>query len=146
MAANSREIEWFTDPADARAYLEDLGRLWVTWLVALVGLLVFDGVLLLLTALALVIAWLVLARPMQRRASRLVGDESEATAGGRQGATTRGRQRDRILRELTAGRAPLPAALEETGADPRWVYLRYVVITLTVLGFAYLVLGFLGST
>lgn len=146
MAANGPDFEWFTDPADARAYLEELGRLWVVWLVALVGLLVFDGVLLLLTALGLVVAWLVLARPLQRRTTRLVGEEDDAADDGGQGATTRGRERDRILRELTLGKTPLPAALEKVGADPRWAYLRYVVVALTVLGFAYLVFGFLGSS
>jgi hypothetical protein len=141
MQSDDPDFQWFTDASDARAYLSEIGKLWVAWLLALAALLAFDGFLLIVAAFAVVAGWLILARPLQRRAARLV--EVEPPEGeGWQASTARGRQRDRVLRELTVGKAPLDAALEEIGVSPSWAYARYVVLVMTIVAFIYVIRGF----
>jgi len=145
MPAKTPAPDWtFVDAADARAYLADLVRLWVGWLVALAALLVFDGLMLLVTAVGVVVGWFVLARPFSRRAAALAGNEP-SPAAGQEDATAQGKERDRYLRELTSGRAPLEAAVRDAGVSERWVYLRYVVIAATIVGFVLVFRGFVGG-
>jgi hypothetical protein len=141
MQDDDHDFQWFTDAADARAYLDEIGRLWIAWLLALAALLAFDGLLLVVTAFAVVAAWLILAKPLQRRAARLVEDEPPEEEGW-QAAASRGKHRDQVLRELTVGRVPLETSLLAIGASPWWAYARYGVITLTVVAFIYVIRGF----
>lgn len=141
MQADDPDFQWFTDAADARAYLNEIGRLWIAWLLALAALLAFNGFLLVVTAFAVVAAWLILAQPLQQRAARFV--EAEPPEGeGWQASTSRGKKRDRVFREFSVGRAPLEAALQEIGVSRRWADARYVVIALTLVAFIYVIRGF----
>jgi hypothetical protein len=142
MEADDLNGRWFTDAADARGYLNETGRLWTAWLVVLASQLALDGIWLVVSAVALLAAWLVLGRPLQRRAAALVDDESEDATEDRQTAAARGKQRDRIMRELIIGQAPLEAALAINGSSPRWAYARIVVIALTIAAFVVIIRDF----
>jgi hypothetical protein len=142
MEADDLNGRWFTDAADARGYLNEIGRLWTAWLVVLASQLALDGIWLVVSAVALLAAWLVLGRPLQRRAAALVDDESEDATEDRQTAAAMGKQRDRIMRELIIGQAPLEAALAINGSSPRWAYARIVVIALTIAAFVVIIREF----
>ena len=119
------EIEYaFDGPADARAYLREVGTLWAVWIVGLAAVMFTHGVTLIIVAAALLVSLLMLARPLLPRTEILVPEN-------RRGGTTR----DRVLRELAYGVAPMEAALDTAGYSPRWIVVRHLVIALTVLAF-----------
>lgn len=133
------DIEYaFSSPADARSYLREVGRLWAVWIVGL-GLVLFThGAALLISAAALLIFLLVLARPLLLRAEALV-PENRREGGALDAAFRGGTTRDRALRELAYGVAPVSAALDAAGLSQRWVVLRHMVIALTLLALLYVV-------
>lgn len=133
------EIEYtFSNPADARDYLREVGLLWGIWVVGLMAVLFTHGVSLLIVAVMLLTALLVLARPLLPRTEKLV-PENRREGGAIDAALRGGTTRDRVLRELAYGAAPMEAALRTAGLSPRWVMARHVVIALTLLAFVYVI-------
>lgn len=126
---------WFADRADAVRYLRELARLWAVWLVGLAGLLFTNAILLIFWGIAVVIVLVVLVRPLQRRAAVLV-PEDEVVAGARgfaRGSTVR----DRAIRDLSYGEAPLRNALRMAGLSERWLVSRQVMLALTLVAMVY---------
>jgi hypothetical protein len=130
----------FDGPADARAYLREVGRLWALWVVGVVAILVTHGVLLIALAVAVLVALLVGAAPLWNRVEKLV--PVNRREGGRVAAAWRGgTTRDRVLRELAYGDRPIRAALKTAGLSPAWIAARHVVVAGTVIAFVFVVLG-----
>ena len=133
------EIEYtFSSPADARSYLREVGLLWGVWLVGLAAVLLTHGVTVLIVAAVLFPALLILARPLLPRTDKLV-PENRKEGGVFETALRGGTTRDRVLRELAYGVAPMAAALEKAGLSSRWLAARHIVIALTLLAFIYVV-------
>ena len=130
----------FDGPSDAGTYLRQVGTLWAVWVVGLGGLLVTQAVILIAWAVVVFAALLLLARPIQARAEKAV-PENQVEGGAVNTALRGGTTRDRALRELAYGTAPLRIALRTVGASERWVILRHVVVALTILGMVYVVFG-----
>lgn len=129
----------FDDQADARTYIEELRRLWGTWLVLLVVLVFAAGLVLVVAGLGLgaaVVSWL---RPLQRRAEAIVPEDR--VAEGRRSIFGRRSERDLVIRELTYGVEPLRAALAAAGSSPAWVVVRHFVVGATVAGLVMTLIG-----
>lgn len=127
----------FGDVDDARAYLGEVGRLWLGWLAGL-GVLVLStgwGVLIGGVAVMVLLVWL--SRPLQARTDRLVA-ESTPGAGHREAAGW-GSERERTMRRLAYGAEPIAAAVELTGSGRWWLVARWVMIAATVAAVAYVV-------
>ena len=112
------ERRWFTDGADARKYLGEVGRLWGLWIVGLAALAVSGGPVAVIFGLGLLVALYVQMGPLQRRAKARFAEETAAT--GKDRGLTRA---DRALRELMYGTKPYAEALETAGV---WSGLRVV--------------------
>lgn len=134
------DIEYtFDGPEDARSYLREIGLLWSVWVVGLFLVLFTHGFTVLIVAAVLFTALLMLARPLLPRTERLV-PENQREGGAIESAFRGGTTRDRVLRELAYGVAPMAAALQTAGLSPRWVAARHVVIALTLLALVYVLL------
>jgi hypothetical protein len=134
------EIEYtFSSPADARSYLREVGLLWGVWVIGLAAVLFTHGITLLIVAVVLFAALLILARPLLPRTEKLV-PENRREGGKVETALRGGTTRDRVLRELAYGVAPIESALQAAGLSPRWVAARHMVIALTLLAFVYVLL------
>jgi hypothetical protein len=133
-------IYTFDGPDDARLYLRQIGTLWAAWVVALVGLLIAHAFVLIVWGVVAVVGLLLLARPIQARAERVV-PENQVEGGAVNTALRGGTTRDRALRELAYGTAPMRVALETAGLSQRWVVTRHLVVAVTLLGMAYVVFG-----
>jgi hypothetical protein len=118
--------------------LREIGVLWAVWVAGLAAVLLTHGLALLIVAVVLLVALLVLARPLLPRTEVLV-PENRKEGGVLETALRGGTTRDRVLRELAYGAAPMDAALETAGLSPRWVVVRHLVIALTLLAFIYVV-------
>ena len=66
----SELIYEFDDPDDARAYLREVGVLWVTWIVGLMGLMLTHAVVLVVWGVVVLVALYFAVRPLKRRAER----------------------------------------------------------------------------
>ena len=130
----------FDGPDDARSYLREASTVWVVWILALVGLMVTHAVVLAVWAVIGLTTLLIVARPLQRRAERLV-PENKVEAGKVNTAMRGGTTRDRVLRELFYGTGPVRAALDTAGMSQRWVVIRHLVVALTILAMIYVVFG-----
>lgn len=128
----------FDDPDDARTFLREVGLLWAVWVAGLAAVLLTHGRALVLVALVLLGALLFLARPLLPRSEALVPENSRE-GGALETAFRGGTTRDRVLRDLAYGVAPMQAALETAGLSSRWLVLRHLVVALTLLAFAYVV-------
>ena len=129
------EIDYtFASPHDARLYIREVGLLWAVWIVGLVAVLVTSGLALVLISVALLASLILLARPLLPRTEALVPVNSKE-GGALNTALRGGTTRDRVLRELAYGTAPLAAALETAGLSSRWVLARHLVIAATLLAF-----------
>ncbi|MDJ0925459.1 MAG: hypothetical protein QNJ77_12935 [Acidimicrobiia bacterium] len=128
----------FSSAEDARAYLREIGLLWGTWIVGLVAILLTRGTVLMIVAAALFVALLALARPLLPRTEVLV-PENKREGGALNAALRGGTTRDRVLRELAYGVAPMSAALEATGNSQRWVVMRHAMVAVTLVAFVFVV-------
>ena len=91
-------------------------------------------------AIAILVTLVFVARPLQRRVERLVPEN--AVEGSKMNAALRGgTTRDRVLRDLFYGMVPLRTALHAAGLSQRWVVIRHLVVTLTLLALVYVVFG-----
>ena len=130
------EIEYtFNGPGDARSYLREVGKLWGLWVVGLVAVLLSHGIALVVLSIGLLVSLMVLARPLLPRTEALV-PVNRKEGGVVESALRGGTTRDRVLRDLAYGIAPIRAALAVAGLDPRWVLARHLVIAITLLAFA----------
>ena len=134
----------FADQADARSYLTDVTRLWIAWLIALALLMTTNGLVLVVVGFAVVAGWVILGRPIQRRAEAMVPDDPVPDETPAEAAQRR-RVRDRVVKQLTFGAEPLEAALEAAGLDRRIAWLRWVMIAATVLAFWLVIRAFFGA-
>jgi len=133
------QVEYtFAGPDDARTYLREVGRLWTVWVVGLVAVLLAHGLPLLFLSVGLIAVLILLARPLLPRTEALVPLNSRE-GGAVESALRGGTTRDRVLRELAYGTAPLEAALRMAGLSPKWVAARHVVVATTLLGFVYVI-------
>ncbi len=133
----------FSGPDDARTYLREIGLLWSAWIVGLAAVVFTHGFTVLIVAAAMFAALTFLARPLLPRTEKLV-PENKKEGGAIDTALRGGTTRDRVLRDLAYGAAPLEAALREAGLSPRWVAARQVMIVLTVLALVYVLVTPLG--
>ena len=108
-------IYTFDSAEDARTYLSEVSRLWVVWIIALAGLLVTHAIVLIVWAVASLVALVIVARPLQRRAEEAV-PENRVEGGKIDTALRGGTTRDRALRDYFYGTEPLRLALK-TGGD-----------------------------
>jgi hypothetical protein len=130
----------FDGPQDARTYLRQVGLLWLVWVVGLAVILVTSGTPLILWSLGLMATLLLLARPLLARTESLVPVNARggnAALSALRGGTTR----DRVLRDLAYGSAPVRAALAAAGLSNRWLVARHVVVAVTILGLLYVLFG-----
>jgi hypothetical protein len=131
------DVEWvFDGPEDAAAYLREVGILWAVWLVAMAALMVSTSWIVIVGGIGVLGLLLVLARPLQARAVKLVPDDDVPDPGA---TAFRKTKRDRVLRELAFGEAPLKAA----GAGPIWIWSRRLIVLLTVVAFVVVLLDLL---
>jgi hypothetical protein len=131
------DIEYtFSSPNDARSYLREIGLLWSAWVIGLMLVLSTHGVTLLIVAVVLFAALLLLARPLLPRTERLV-PENKREGGAVETVLRGGTTRDRVLRELAYGAAPMAAALQTAGLSSSWVAARHIVVALTLLAFVF---------
>jgi hypothetical protein len=139
--------DWgLTEEADARTYLAEVGRLWITWVVGLGALALTDGWLLLASGFVVIAALLWMARPLQRRAADLVQDD-RVTEGEKSLVVARKTERDLALRALAYGEAPLRRAVDLAATGSWWLTARVVVIGLTIAAFGFVLIDlFVGSS
>lgn len=129
------EIDYtFESSHDARSYIREVVTLWAVWMVGLVAVLVTNGLALVMISVALLAGLILLARPLLPRTEALVPVNSKE-GGALDAALRGGTTRDRVLRELAYGTAPLAAALRAAGLSSRWVVARHLVIAATLLAF-----------
>jgi hypothetical protein len=126
----------FEGREDADKYLRELSLLWAAWLVGLSGLVFTNPLVLVVWAVGIVGVLVVLSKPIQRRAERLV-PEDKAEGGKLDTLYRGGTHRDRAIRDLAYGIEPLRAALRATGRSERWILLRYLIIGATIFAFIY---------
>jgi hypothetical protein len=130
--------EWrFADEADAARYLAEVRRLWLAWLLGLAGLMFAEGWWVIVAGVVTVGLLLALARPLQARAAAIVPEDT--LVGGKFNVVGKGTARDRVLKQLAYGRAPLERAAEVAGRGGWLIGARAVMIGLTVLAFVYVV-------
>jgi len=130
----------FDGQADASKYLREVGVLWGAWLVGLVGLLVTNAWLLLIWGFLSLAMLIVLARPIQRRAERLI-PENKVVGGKIETVFRGGTSRDRAIRDLAYGTEPFLVALRVTGRSERWILVRHLLVALTILGLIWIILN-----
>ncbi len=119
----------FDDADDARTYLREVGVLWGSWLLALIGLVaVQEFWLLLVVAVVAIGSLLFFARPLQRRAARLVPVDRAVI--GKRGRPV-GTMRDRTLRALAYGDEPLRVATDLVGGRRWWLLGRQLLLALS---------------
>ncbi len=134
-------IEYTFDGAeDARTYLREIGLLWATWVVGLVAVMITNGVALIGLSVAVIAALILLARPLLPRTEALV-PENKVEGGAIETAFRGGTTRDRVLRDLAYGVAPMEAALATAGLSSRWVAARHLVVAVTLLAFVFVVVA-----
>jgi len=136
------EDDWgFTDPADAHRYLGELRRLWVLWLAGLALLMSAPGPSMVFVGLGIAGLLVLLSRPLQRRATRIVPFN---TVRGSRWSPLLGRAtaRDKALHAFLYGVEPLTVAVEMTGRSPWWLLARRLVMVATLAGFVLVLLGF----
>jgi hypothetical protein len=133
------EIEYtFSSRRDAREYLREVALLWVVWVVGLVVILLVQGTLLVVTSLVVLVALGVLARPLLPRTEALV-PVNKREGGAARAALRGGTTRDRVLRDLAYGDAPVIAALAAAGLSSRWMATRHMVVAVTLIAFGFVV-------
>ena len=125
---------------DAARYLREVAVVWTVWIVGLIGILFTTSYVIVVWAVVLFAVLFLVARPIQARSIRVV-PENAVEGGALNTALRGGTTRDRALRELLYGTAPLRVALAELGLNPRWVSMRHLVVTLTILAMVYIVFG-----
>ena len=90
-------------------------------------------------SIALLVALFVLPRPIQARAGRV--EDGNRPVDGSQGRLSGPRTRREVaLRELAFGSGPLREAIEKWGASSVWLWLRKVVVWLTIGAFVAVVI------
>ncbi len=138
---SSPQDDWgFTDPADALRYLGELRRLWVLWLAGLALLMSAPGPSMVFVGLGIAGLLVLLSRPMQRRATRVVPFNS--VRGSRWSPLLgRATARDHALRSFLYGVEPLAVAVDMTGRSPWWLAARRLVVVATVTAFVVVLLG-----
>ncbi len=133
------DIEYtFSGAEDARAYLREIALLWAVWVIGLTAVLFSHGVALLFLSVGLLAMLILLARPLLPRTEALVPVNNKE-GGALESALRGGTTRDRVLRELAYGTAPMKAALRTIGKSSRWVVARHLVIAITLLAFVYVI-------
>lgn len=115
----------FDDTADARAYLDDVARVWAAWIVGLVALLIRSPLYLIAAGIVVITALVFLVRPLQRRAAAIAHEDRGA--------------RDRALRALAYGAGPVRQAVALAGSR-RWMLVARQVVLAATLGVFLLVL------
>jgi len=126
-----RDVDWtFDDPDDAARYRRQVAMLWGAWIAAMAVLVVAEGWVLWVAAVAALVALVALSRPLQSRAAAIVPDDDLPKPGL---SGIKRSRRDRVLRELAYGEAPLRAS----GGGSMWVGARRLVVLLTFAGVAF---------
>ncbi len=120
----------FSTAADARAYLGEVGRLWLGWLAGLAVLVLSTGWGVVIGGVAVMLLLVWLSRPLQARTDRLVTEG--ATGSGASAASGWGSDRERAMRRLAYGAEPLAAAVAVAGAGRWWLAARWLMLGVTV--------------
>ena len=121
----------FDDAQDARAYLGEIKRLWAAWVVGLAALFLTSAIFVLVAGVVVVVALLLLARPLQRRAEMVVPADTVIPATRRGRFANRGTHRDKVLRALVYGEGPISDAVEMAGATRLWLAGRRLLLAVT---------------
>jgi hypothetical protein len=136
---------WFRDADDARAYLGEVGRLWLAWIVTLVLLfLVQQWWALLGIGIAFLVGMAVLGRPLQARALRIPGKAANDRSGPERGKASS--RRDAALRQLMYGEAPLREAIALSRATTLLIWVRRLMIVATVIAFVFVMVGLFSAS
>ncbi|HEY5728061.1 MAG TPA: hypothetical protein VIV08_05565 [Acidimicrobiia bacterium] len=126
-----------TTAAEARAYLGEVGRLWLGWMAGLAVLVLSTGWGVLIGGVAVMVLLVWLSRPLQARTDRLMaGGALVVDAPSPSGW---GSPRERTMRRLAYGAEPIAAAVELAGAGRWWLVARWVMIAATVAAVAMVV-------
>jgi len=132
---------WFRDADDARAYLREVGRLWLAWIVTLALLfLVQHWWALLAIGIGFLIGMSIIGRPLQERAQRIADPDAKVRSG------RGGRRKDVALRQLMYGEGPLRQAIALTGRPSLILWVRRLVLAGTVLAFLWVMVGLFAAT
>ncbi|MEA2002590.1 MAG: hypothetical protein U9N84_12015 [Actinomycetota bacterium] len=135
------EIEYsFSDAQDARAYLREVARLWAAWAVGLAVISLSHGVVLVVASISVLVALIILARPLLPRTEALV-PVNKREGGAARAALRGGTTRDRVLRNLAYGDEPMRAALAKAGLSSRWLAARHSIVGATVIAFVLVVVS-----
>jgi hypothetical protein len=125
------DVAWtFDDPDDAARYRREVAMLWGAWIGAMVVLILAQGWVLWVAGATILVVLMMLSRPLQSRAATIV-PEDETPKPGLSGIHRS--RKDRVLRELAYGEAPLRAS----GGGPAWVWGRRLVVAVTFAGVAF---------
>lgn len=117
-----------------------LVKLWGVWLAGLGVLFLASGWVLIVFGILLLVALPVLASPLMARAEVMFPEHEAVDRTSLGTATGRGTNRDRAVRQLVYGAAPVRAALSTIGASQAWVGLLYLGKGVTMAAFAYVVI------
>ena len=132
---------WFDDSADASAYLGEVARLWIVWLLGLGALAFTDGMVAIVVGVGLLGALFVLMHPLQRRVQSRFGDSLEA----KRPQTRSLSKRDRALRELSYGPRPFAEAVDKTSL-PGWLrFVPWAVVAVTLVAAGVVAVQWLGG-
>ena len=120
------DVEWhFEGPEDGAAYRAEVARLWAAWMIGMGALVFAESGLIWLAGIGVLVVVLLLARPLQARAARIVPEDDLPEL--KMSSPRRRSTRDRVLRELAFGEAPLRAS----GGGPSWIWARRIVVIST---------------
>lgn len=131
------DVEWaFEGPDDVASYLRQVATVWAVWLVGMAALMFVAHWVVIPVGIGVLGLLMLLARPLQARAVKLVPEDDAPEPGAGAFHKTK---RDRVLRELAFGEAPLRAA----GAGPIWIWTRRLVVGLTIAAFVFVLFDLL---
>lgn len=128
----------FADRNDARRYLGEVGALWTVWIASMFVVTFSTGGMRAIFGLVGLVATVWRTAPLQRRALELVPDNTAV-----KGAGFRGGPRETTFRKLAYGAEPLRSAVPTAQASPVWYALRLGMLGVTIVGFAFVVFGYL---
>lgn len=136
------QTRFFTDRDDARRYIGEVSRTWLVWLITLALLLIAtQWWALLLVGFAFLTAMAIVGKPLQERAARVEGAEPPAAPSKVATALGRGRGQDRAFRTLLYGEVPLRQAIALTGTTPMLLWLRRLVLVVTIGAFVWVLIA-----
>jgi len=140
--SNAGDDSWFSDAADARQYIGEVGKLWFVWLLGLGALAASSGVAALVVGVVLLVAMFILMSPLQNRIQERYGSDPDGRTIPKRETLS---SRDKALRDLTYGRAPFAEAVDKRGLWAGLKLVPWVVVITTLVAAAIVAIQWLGG-